>query len=55
MISSVQIYNISQNIQEYDLQHLQFFTEFGQLSSKNNLNAKPYQVIFFNLKNSQKI
>ncbi|KAL1446033.1 hypothetical protein MTO96_028940, partial [Rhipicephalus appendiculatus] len=34
MTSSVQIYNISQNIQEDHLQHLEFFTQYGQLAQK---------------------
>lgn len=33
LISSVQIYNIMQQLQEDDLQHLEFFTEFGKLVS----------------------
>uniref|UniRef100_A0A3Q3W2A5 GB1/RHD3-type G domain-containing protein n=1 Tax=Mola mola TaxID=94237 RepID=A0A3Q3W2A5_MOLML len=43
MTSSVQVYNLSQNIQEDDLQHLQLFTEYGRLAMEE-IYLKPFQV-----------
>lgn len=43
---SVQIYNVSENLQENDLQHLQFVAEYGKTIQKGT-NAKPFQKLVF--------
>ncbi|KAA0717693.1 Atlastin-2 [Triplophysa tibetana] len=46
MTSSVQVYNLSQNIQEDDLQHLQLFTEYGRLAMEE-IYEIPFQKLLF--------
>lgn len=46
MTSSVQIFNITQNIQEDDLQHLQLFTEYGKLAIEES-HETPFQSLLF--------
>uniref|UniRef100_A0A3Q2EGF1 Atlastin GTPase 2 n=1 Tax=Cyprinodon variegatus TaxID=28743 RepID=A0A3Q2EGF1_CYPVA len=46
MTSSVQVYNLSNNIQEDDLQHLQLFTEYGRLAMEET-KTKPFQSLMF--------
>ncbi|XP_055299427.1 atlastin-like, partial [Sitodiplosis mosellana] len=46
MLSSVQCYNVMQNIQENDLQHLELFTEYGRMVL-DQTNEKPFQYLLF--------
>lgn len=46
LLSSVQCYNVMQNIQEDDLQNLQLFTEYARLAQKQ-YNEKPFQKMLF--------
>lgn len=46
MLSSVQIYNLFNNIQQDDLENLQLFTEYGQLAKERG-QGKPFQNILF--------
>ncbi|XP_051900992.1 atlastin-2-like [Pristis pectinata] len=46
MTSSVQVYNLTNNIQEDDLQHLQLFTEYGRLAV-DETSIKPFQTLMF--------
>lgn len=45
LLSSVQIFNIMQNIQEDDLQHLQLFSEYGRMVAQDG--EKPFQELLF--------
>lgn len=46
LTSSVQIYNISQNIQENDMEHLRLFIEYGRLA-KEGTRKEPFQKLLF--------
>ncbi|XP_055309313.1 atlastin-like [Sitodiplosis mosellana] len=46
MLSSVQCYNVMQNIKEDDLQHLELFTEYGRLALEES-TLKPFQKLLF--------
>ncbi|XP_037032195.1 atlastin-like [Bradysia coprophila] len=46
LLSSVQCYNIMQNIQEDDLQHLELFVEYSRLASEQS-DEKPFQHLLF--------
>ncbi|XP_050046652.2 atlastin-1-like [Dermacentor andersoni] len=46
LTSSLQIYNVSESIQEDDLQHLQFAAEYGKTTQKD-ANPKPFQRLVF--------
>jgi len=46
MISSVHVYNIMQNLQEDDLQHLHLFTEYGKIALEDNKET-PFQKLTF--------
>ena len=46
MLSSVQCYNVMQNVKEDDLQHLELFTEYGRLALEQS-NIKPFQKLLF--------
>lgn len=46
MISSILVYNLTSNIQEDDLQHLQLFTEYGRLAIEDS-GETPFQKLQF--------
>ena len=46
MLSSVLVYNLTSNIQEDDLQHLQLFTEYGRLAVEDS-GQTPFQKLMF--------
>lgn len=45
LLTSVQIYNVSKNIQEDQLQHLQLFSDYGDLATENG--NRPFQQLLF--------
>jgi len=50
MLSSIQVYNISQMIREDDLQHLHLFTDYGRLAMEDDNSSadeKPFQRLEF--------
>lgn len=46
LLSSVQMFNVMQKIQEINLQHLQLFAGFGRFAGQNNV-SKPFQRLMF--------
>lgn len=52
LLSSVQCYNVMQNIKEDDLQHLDTFTVYGQLARKQS-NETPLQKLIFIVRDSR--
>lgn len=52
MLSSVQCYNLMNNIHQDDLQHLQMFTEYGRLASAHSgeKSQKPFQYLLFTVR-----
>lgn len=46
LLSSVQCYNVMQNIQEDDLENLDMFTEYGRLALEQS-HEKPFQKLLF--------
>ncbi|CAH8668906.1 unnamed protein product [Heterobilharzia americana] len=47
MLSSTQVYNIHNNIQEDHLQHLHLFTEYGRLALESDISGSPFQHLLF--------
>ncbi|BHF68274.1 Putative RING-H2 finger protein [Sparganum proliferum] len=47
MLSSKQVYNIHGNLQEDNLQHLQFFTEYGRIAMESGSSETPFQHLEF--------
>ena len=52
LTSSTFIYNLDENIQEDDLQHLQFFTNYGKLALDDSGDT-PFQKLVFLLRDWQ--
>lgn len=49
LLSSVQCYNLMNDIHEQDLRHLQMFTEYGRLASTHS-DEKPFQYLLFTVR-----
>ncbi|RZC42285.1 GBP domain containing protein, partial [Asbolus verrucosus] len=48
LISSIQIYNLKENIKQCDLSHLEFFTKYGQMILDNSeYSGPPFQNLLF--------
>lgn len=52
LLSSVQIFNVMQNINENDLHHLQMFSEYGRFATKL-YKGKPFQKLMFLIRDWQ--
>lgn len=50
MLSSVQCYNLMNNIYEDDLQHLQMFMEYGRIVLNQTSDMKPFQYLLFTVR-----
>lgn len=46
MVSSVQCFNVTQNIEEVDLEHLELFTEYGRHAMQHT-KTRPFQKLLF--------
>lgn len=46
LLSSMQIFNVMQNIQESDLHYLQMFSEYGRFAARNGIGT-PFQRLMF--------
>lgn len=47
LISSVQVYNISQDLEMHHLHHLELFAEYGRLAQRAGTKGKPFQKLLF--------
>lgn len=47
LISSVQVYNISRDLEMHHLHHLELFAEYGRLAQRAGTKGKPFQKLLF--------